>query len=69
MMNAEKITDIRRKGAKDKWEFYQDKRDEYRWRRSACNGNIVGSSSEGYTTKASAFANAIRHGYRPEDKK
>jgi len=31
-----------------KFELYQDKKGEWRWRRTATNGNIVGASSEGY---------------------
>ncbi len=33
---------------KDKWEFYQDSSSEWRWRRIASNGKIVGASSQGY---------------------
>ncbi|MEO0999126.1 MAG: DUF1508 domain-containing protein [Pseudomonadota bacterium] len=47
----------------DKWEFYQDKRGEWRWRRKASNGQVVGASSEGYKGKADAEANAARQGY------
>jgi uncharacterized protein YegP (UPF0339 family) len=50
--------------AKDKWEFYTDKRGEHRWRRKAVNGNIIGASSEGYKSKADAEANAARQGYK-----
>ncbi len=49
-------------GENDKWEMYEDKRGEHRWRRKASNGNIVGSSCEGYTQKAACKANADRHG-------
>lgn len=49
-------------GENDKWEMYEDKRGEHRWRRKASNGNIVGSSCEGYTQKANCKANAQRHG-------
>lgn len=55
-------------GENDKWEFYKDKRDEHRWRRKASNGNIVGSSCEGYTGKSSCTANAERHGYNGNPK-
>ncbi|CAK7031070.1 MAG: hypothetical protein DELT_02790 [Desulfovibrio sp.] len=48
----------------DKWELYQDKKEEWRWRRTASNGNIIGASTEGYSAKASAVANAERHGYK-----
>jgi uncharacterized protein YegP (UPF0339 family) len=30
----------------DKWEFYKDGSDKWRWRRKASNGNIVGASSQ-----------------------
>ncbi len=55
-------------GENDKWEFYKDKRGEHRWRRKASNGNIVGSSCEGYTGKSSCTANAERHGYNGNPK-
>ena len=35
-------------GEKDKWEVYQDRKKQYRWRRKASNGNIVGSATESY---------------------
>lgn len=49
-------------GENDKWEIYTDKRGEFRWRRKASNGNIVGSSCEGYVKKADCKKNAQRHG-------
>lgn len=52
----------------DKWEFYEDKKGEWRWRRTAPNGNIVGASSEGYVRLIDCEANAIRHGYNDTDK-
>jgi len=50
-------------GGKDKWEFYTDKKQEHRWRRTAVNGVGVGASSEGYSSKADCKANAKRNGY------
>lgn len=47
----------------DKWELYEDKRGEWRWRRTAVNGNVVGASSEGYKVKADAVSNAEHYGY------
>jgi len=47
-------------GNDDKFEVYKDKRGEYRWRRKAANGNIVGASSEGYKSKKDAEANMNR---------
>lgn len=49
-----------------KWEFYQDKKDEWRWRHTAVNGNILGAACEGYTAKSDCVANAKRHGHQPE---
>lgn len=46
----------------DKWEIYEDKRGEHRWRRTASNGNIVGAACEGYSKKSDCTANAERHG-------
>lgn len=45
---------------KDKIEIYQDKRDEYRWRRIASNGRNVGAASEGYNKKSDCLENAQR---------
>ncbi|MFD2586141.1 YegP family protein [Croceitalea marina] len=47
----------------DKWEFYKDKKKEWRWRRTAPNGDIVGASTEGYKNKSDCIANAKRNGY------
>lgn len=47
----------------DKWEFYQDTEREWRWRRIASNGRIVGSSSQGYKNKQDCIDNAKRNGY------
>jgi len=46
----------------DKWEFYHDKASEWRWRRTASNGRIVGASTEGYVNKSDCIANAQRNG-------
>ena len=46
----------------DKWEFYKDSADEWRWRRTASNGEIVGMAHEGYVNKADCIANAKRPG-------
>ena len=48
---------------KDKWTFYKDQRKEWRWKRQAPNGRIVGASSEGYKNRLDCFANAERNGY------
>ena len=54
-------------GENDKFEVYQDKRGEYRWRRIASNGRIVGASSEGYNKKVDSEAN-MKRGPNPKDK-
>jgi uncharacterized protein len=41
-------------------EIYKDKRGEFRWRRIASNGEIVGASSESYKAKKDCAANANR---------
>jgi outer membrane protein OmpA-like peptidoglycan-associated protein len=46
----------------DKWEFYKDAEDKWRWRRTAPNGNIVGASTEGYANKTDCEGNARRNG-------
>lgn len=48
----------------DRFTFYKDKSGEWRWRRRAGNGKIVGASSEGYATRRECIANAIRNGYQ-----
>jgi len=37
-----------------KFELYQDKTGQYRWRLRHSNGNIIAVASEGYASKASA---------------
>lgn len=48
----------------DTWEFYKDSEGQWRWRRTASNGRIVGSSSQGYANKSDCIANAQRNGYK-----
>ncbi len=47
----------------DKWEFYKDNSNEWRWRRTAPNGRIVGASSQGYVNRVDCVENAKRNGY------
>ncbi len=47
----------------DTWKFYQDARIEWRWTRTAPNGNKVGASTEGYKNRVDCVANARRNGY------
>ncbi len=54
-------------GENDKFEVYQDKRGEWRWRRTGSNGKIVGAASEGYKSRADAEAN-MKRGKNAKDK-
>lgn len=45
----------------DIWEFYKDSTDEWRWKRKARKGEIVGACTEGYTKKQNCIANAEIH--------
>jgi uncharacterized protein YegP (UPF0339 family) len=47
---------------KDQWEFYKDKKKEWRWKRTAGNGRIVGAATEGYKNRLDCIANAERNG-------
>jgi uncharacterized protein YegP (UPF0339 family) len=47
-------------GNGDKWEIYHS--DGWRWRRTAANGKIVGTSSEAYVNKQDCIDNARRNG-------
>lgn len=47
----------------DKWEIYKDKAGEWRWTRTAPNGQTVGASTEGYKNREDCVANARRHSY------
>ena len=48
----------------DTWEFYKDPSGSWRWRRTAANGRIVGSSTQGYTNKSDCEDNARRNGWK-----
>ena len=43
-----------------KTEYYEDKKGEWRWRKTASNGEIIGASSEGYVNKKDCQSNANR---------
>jgi uncharacterized protein YegP (UPF0339 family) len=38
-----------------KFEVYKDAKDEYRWRLRAANGQVIATSGEGYTSRASCL--------------
>ena len=42
-----------------KTEFYQDNANEWRWRITATNGEIVAASSEGFKSEGGAEANYL----------
>ncbi len=47
----------------DRWEFYQDARKKWRWRRVAVNGRIIAASTEGYVKRSACVNNARQSGY------
>lgn len=47
----------------DKWEIYKVHANEWRWRRTASNGRIVGTSTQGYVNRNDCLENARRNGY------
>jgi len=53
--------------AEDNWNVYEDKANEWRWRRTAPNGEIVGASTEGYKDYDDCVDNAVRNGMPDED--
>lgn len=50
-------------GNNDRWEFYKDSAGKWRWRRIAPNGEIVGASTQGYSSRQACEENARRHGW------
>ncbi len=48
---------------KDKWTFYKDGKGEWRWKRVASNGRIVGAATEGYKNRLDCVENAKRNGF------
>ena len=57
---------MEQKDLNDKWEFYKDHENKWRWRRTAPNGNIVGATTEGYVNKADCEGNARRNGWNDD---
>jgi uncharacterized protein YegP (UPF0339 family) len=43
-----------------KLEIFKDRRGEFRWRKTASNGEVIGASSESYKAKKDCEANANR---------
>ena len=44
---------LKEENAVSKFQIYQDRKGEYRWRLRARNGEIIADSNEGYSRKAS----------------
>jgi len=53
--------------AREKWEFYKDKKGEHRWKRFASNGEIIGAATEGYVRRIDCLRNAHRNGFEGGD--
>jgi uncharacterized protein YegP (UPF0339 family) len=47
----------------DTWEFYKGDDEDWRWRCTAPNHEIVGASTEGYKNRVDCVDNAKRFGY------
>jgi len=45
------------------WQFYKDKRGKHRWRVRGKNGEIIGASTQGYSSASLAKENAELFGY------
>ncbi len=48
---------------KDKWDFYQNTKGEWLWKRTAPNGRSLGTSAKGFMTKEMCIENARKFGY------
>lgn len=46
----------------DRWHIYEDHSGEWRWKRIAPNGEVVGASTESYVNKTDCISNAERNG-------
>jgi uncharacterized protein YegP (UPF0339 family) len=51
----------------DRFEVYQDRRGQWRWRRLGHDGTLIGAACEGYASREEAEANMNR-GYVPLDR-
>jgi uncharacterized protein YegP (UPF0339 family) len=56
------MTESCKDASRDTWTIYKDASAEWRWRRTAPNGNVVGASTEGYKNKSECISNARRNG-------
>jgi uncharacterized protein YegP (UPF0339 family) len=50
-----------------RWEFVEDKNGEFRWRKTAGNGMIVGTSLTSFKTRQEAIDDAHLNGYSDEE--
>jgi hypothetical protein len=62
--------DFRIGAGMDKWEFFQDIKGAWRWRRTSADGRATTTSTVSYQTKTGALYDAKTHGYaEPAEKK
>lgn len=52
-------------GMGEKWDFYKDYADEWRWRRKDADGKLIAASPRGFLEKRECLAHAIEYGYVP----
>ena len=48
---------------KDKWRFYKDTENKWRWQHTSLIDYIIGASKEGYTNKADCYGSARENGW------
>ena len=49
------------------WDFFEDRNGEFRWRKTATNGMIVGASAKSFKTRKGAIDDARLNGYSDEE--
>lgn len=49
----------------EKWDFYKDYADEWRWRRKDAEGKLIAASPKGFLEKRECLEHAMKYGYVP----
>ena len=55
--DSDKLLETRPVKKKSQYEIYRDKKGEFRWRITSHNGEIIGASCEGYSSKVNCEKN------------
>ena len=51
-------------GVNDRWDFYKDNAQEWRWKRKHKSGDAVYASPRGFKDKLTCLKHARKHGYK-----